>query len=337
MECWVRWELALSHARAGRVKDGREQLDRLREITGPEDWRGAKVRIELAAGALDVAAGDSEEGLTRLDAAQAQAQRWGLRVDEARIVYEKGAALRRLERRREALDTLDECLSLFRTRGMGGHWVEAVVREKLRAQGIDPAELGTSIDAVVESVQAEPPDLRPAAAPDGTVTIAFSDIEGSTILCERLGDTDWLALLHEHNAVVHECVALHGGRVIKSQGDGFMLAFPSPANGLECARAIQRAFSERIADEPIRVRIGLHTGQAIAEQGDLFGRNVALAARVAASAGGGEILVSSATMERTADEGAFAFGSPRRATLKGIAGEHTLHPVEWRPTPIGAT
>jgi class 3 adenylate cyclase len=283
-----------------------------------------------------VAAGQSEVGLARLDAARADAQRWGLPLDEARILAEKGAALTGLERRREALESLDECLSLFRSTGMGGQWVEGVVRDKLGAQGVDPAELRTSIDAVAESVQAEAPDLRPAAADDGTVTIAFSDIEDSTILCERLGDADWLVLLHDHNAVIHECVALHQGRVIKSQGDGFMLAFPSPAEGVACALAIQRAFSERIADEPIRVRIGLHTGQAIAERGDLFGRNVALAARVAASGGGGEILVSSATMARTA-EGTFAFGTPRQAELKGIAGEQTLHPVEWRQTPIGAT
>jgi class 3 adenylate cyclase len=99
--------------------------------------------------------------------------------------------------------------------------------------------------------------------------------------------------------------------------------------------AIQRAFSERPAGEPIRLRIGLHTGQAIAEQGDLFGRDVALAARVAAAASGGEILVSTATMERTADA-SFSFGSPRRAELTGIAGEHTLHPMQWQGTPVEA-
>ena len=80
-----------------------------------------------------------------------------------------------------------------------------------------------------------------------------------------------------------------------------MLVFPSPVGALRCAIEVQRAFEERAAERPderIRVRMGLHTGEAIAEEGDFFGRNVILAARIAAQARGGEILVSEALHEQ---------------------------------------
>ena len=82
------------------------------------------------------------------------------------------------------------------------------------------------------------PDLRPHAAPDGTVTILFSDIEGSTAMTERLGDQRWLELLRSHNDIVRQRVAAHEGFEVKSEGDGFMLAFQSARKALECADSI---------------------------------------------------------------------------------------------------
>src|SRR5918999_1922509 len=84
----------------------------------------------------------------------------------------------------------------------------------------------TSVDEVASSVASERPSLQPAAAPDGTVTILFSDIEGSTILNDRLGDVRWLELLRVHHELVREQVREHGGFEVKAQGDGFMIAFP---------------------------------------------------------------------------------------------------------------
>ena len=163
----------------------------------------------------------------------------------------------------------------------------------------------TSIDDVVSALEAERPDLRAHAAPDGTVAILFSDIEDSTVLTERLGDERWLEVLREHNAIFREQIARHDGYEVKSQGDGFMLAFPDPCEALECAIAVQRAFAEREREggrrEPLRVRMGLHTGEVIAEEGDFFGKNVILAARIAAQASGGEILVSEAACAQAAE------------------------------------
>jgi class 3 adenylate cyclase len=113
-----------------------------------------------------------------------------------------------------------------------------------------------------------------------------------------------------------------------------MIAFASPRDGVECSIAIQRALAARIdagTSEPIRVRMGLHTGEAIRERDDFFGRNVVLAARIAAQANGGEILVSSPLKELASAVSDLSFGDPRELGLKGLSGTHTVHPVEWEP------
>ena len=112
----------------------------------------------------------------------------------------------------------------------------------------------------------------------------FSDIEASTQLNERLGDVRWLELLRAHHAIVREQVHQHGGFEVKSQGDGFMIAFPSARRAVQCARAIQQAIESHLGehpDAPIRLRIGLHTGEAIKEEADFYGKNIVLAARIA--------------------------------------------------------
>ena len=93
-----------------------------------------------------------------------------------------------------------------------------------------------------------------------------------------------MELLREHNAIVRQQLAAHGGYEVKSMGDGFMLAFGSALEGLRCAIGMQRAFAEHnaAAAEPVAVRIGLHTGEAIREADDFFGSHVNLAARVGA-------------------------------------------------------
>lgn len=189
----------------------------------------------------------------------------------------------------------------------------------------------TAIDAVAASVQAERPDLRSHSAPDGTVTILFSDIEGSTEMTERLGDLKWLDVLRAHNAIVREQVADHGGFEVKSEGDGFMLAFQSARRGVQCAIAMQRAFARHgeTAAEPFRVRMGLHTGEVIKEANDFFGRHVILASRIANEAHGGQILVSSLLKELTESAGDIRFADGRELELKGLAGVHRVFEVVW--------
>jgi class 3 adenylate cyclase len=187
--------------------------------------------------------------------------------------------------------------------------------------GLDPAEPDTIT---------EPEDIP--TAPDGTVTILFSDIAGYTPMTERLGDLRAGELLATHNKIVRSQVASHGGYEVKSQGDGFMVAFGGAGRALRCAIAIQRAFAERnaaFAEEAIDVHLGLHTGEAVRQGDDFLGRTVIVASRITAQAQAGEILVSSLIHELAHSSGEFSFGEPRRVELKGISAPQVLYPVAW--------
>jgi eukaryotic-like serine/threonine-protein kinase len=230
--------------------------------------------------------------------------------------------------RERALELLGRCLDAAQEMGMR-LMIERALALRLEAQGLAAVDVTTSIDTVISAVESERPDISSFASADGTVTILFSDIENSTLMTERLGDERWLAVLRTHNAVFREHVRAYGGYEVKNQGDGFMLVFPDPTRALECAVAIQSALAEQAQDtERVRVRMGLHAGEAIREEGDFFGRSVILAARIAAQAGGGEILVSSSLKER-AGECDVSFGIGRELELKGLAGTHEVFSASW--------
>jgi class 3 adenylate cyclase len=188
------------------------------------------------------------------------------------------------------------------------------------------------IDRVLSWVEAERPDLAGAAAPDGTVTILFTDIEDSTALNERLGDRRWLEVLRAHNSIVRHCIGEHGGYEVKSQGDGFMIAYPSARRGLRCAVEMQRNLvrvDDAELDEPLRVRIGLHTGEAIREGEDFYGRSVTLAARLGDEAEGGEILTSSIVRDLVGGSADVPFDDAGELELKGLRGSHRVYRVVW--------
>lgn len=190
----------------------------------------------------------------------------------------------------------------------------------------------TLLEQMADAVRRERPDLVPHTSPDGTVTILFTDIEDSTEATERLGDKVWVEVLREHNEIIRELTREFGGYEVKSRGDGFMLAFGSARRALLCAIEMQRAFTRRNARNPdvaIRISIGLHTGEAIREADDFFGRNVILAARIADLAQGGEILVSSLVKALAESSGDFRFGDERRVELKGLSGLHRIFDVAW--------
>ena len=207
--------------------------------------------------------------------------------------------------------------------------VEAVHR--VREQGVGGMLLST-----LEDFNRWAAEQRTAigrmAADDGTVTIFFSDIEGSTQLNSQLGDARWVRVLAAHDSLVETYVEKYRGLIVKTQGDGHMVVFSTPELAIAAALDIQRALganwnrSRELRRHPIRVRIGLHTGTAIERDGDYFGQNVALAARVAAEAQGGEILVTGEIAEATED--LFTFTPAESVELKGFEGEHALWHVE---------
>jgi class 3 adenylate cyclase len=189
----------------------------------------------------------------------------------------------------------------------------------------------SSITVVAAAVADELPKVR---VPDGgTLTIVFSDIEDSTSRSAELGDAAWMEVLTVHNAIIRRQVARFQGNEVKSQGDGFMLAFASARAAVDAMIETQRALESWARSQPtsaVRVRVGIHTGEVIRAQDDFLGKHVTIAARVANAARGGEILVSALVREIVDARGDLAFSEPRTVGLKGLPGEWTLHPVRWR-------
>jgi len=206
------------------------------------------------------------------------------------------------------------------------------VRRTPRAQQlIERLRRRSAIDRVLSWVEDERPDMGSATAPDGTVTILFTDIEDSTALNERLGDRRWVEVLRAHNSIVRDCVREHGGYEVKAQGDGFMVAYPSAREALDCAVDMQRklASGDGALGEPLRVRIGLHTGEAIREGEDFYGWSVTLAARLGDAAVGGEILTSATVRDLVESAGDIPFEDAGERQLKGIRGPQHTYRVRW--------
>ncbi|WP_416276418.1 adenylate/guanylate cyclase domain-containing protein [Mycolicibacterium sp. J2] len=190
-----------------------------------------------------------------------------------------------------------------------------------------------SIEDLAGWAQVERPDLARLTA-DGQVVIVFSDIEGSTERNDALGDREWVKLLERHNKLFYKQVEKHGGHVVKTQGDGFMIAFAAADEALRCSLEVQRALREAPERwDDIRVRIGIHMGTSVRRGDDLFGRNVAMAARVAGLAAGGEVLISEPVHQAVQGLPGVGFGPPRDVELKGLQGRHAVYPVTVQDAP----
>ena len=218
-----------------------------------------------------------------------------------------------------------------RTRKVVGRAVQTVVgtADRVRERGLVGGLLMAPMEELVGWFLEDRDEIVRVAGPDGTVTILFSDIEDSTSLNEELGDATWVRLLSAHDKIVRAQVGRHHGHIVKSQGDGFMVVFGDPADAVRAALAIQQGISSpgrRLRRTPLRIRIGVHAGTAVAREGDYFGRNVALAARVAARARGGQILLTEEV--RSGLTGSELTLTPAgEFELKGLAGVHPLWTV----------
>ena len=203
----------------------------------------------------------------------------------------------------------------------------AVTAARVRDQGVGGLLL-SSLEDLSRWATEDRAEIARVAAPDGTVTIFFSDIEDSTALNESVGDEQWVRVLDAHDEQLRRAVKRHRGHVVKSQGDGYMVAFGEPVAAaraaLEVQQAVERGSGRALRRTPIRVRIGMHVGTAVARDGDYFGRNVAFAARVAAEAAGGQILVSDDFRAALGDEDAFTLTPCGEVELKGLADRHAL-------------
>jgi class 3 adenylate cyclase/tetratricopeptide (TPR) repeat protein len=158
--------------------------------------------------------------------------------------------------------------------------------------------------------------------PSGAVTFLFSDVEGSTRLVKALRE-GYPQILAEHRRLVRTAIAAQGGHEVDTQGDAFFVAFAGAKQAVLCALEIQRALAghQWPAGAPVRVRIGIHTGNAVPAEGVYTGLAVHRAARICAAARGGQVLVSQATqtiIEDEEEEPGFMLSDLGERTLKGL-------------------
>ena len=167
------------------------------------------------------------------------------------------------------------------------------------------------------------------------VTILFTDVVGSTRYWDLHGDVKGRLMIDLHNRLIYPVIRRHRGKLIKHIGDAIMVSFRSPANALKAAIGIQQILEQRRKQDKnfrLKVRIGVHTGEALVENKDVFGDTVNLAARLERCARGEEICVSGETAERLSKE---HFGLVKTGSIspKGKRTEVEIYNCEWGTYP----
>lgn len=162
----------------------------------------------------------------------------------------------------------------------------------------------------------------------GTASLLFTDVVGSTSLSQSMGDRAWSEIITDHFSAVERIVVHNGGEVIKTLGDGGMYVFSAGTSALRAAIDMQHSATDGRGPH-LDLRIGIHTGDVVRSSSDYLGLTVNKAARVAAAADGGQILVSASTVDMINDA-EFVFGTPIVAELKGMDGTHELRPLNWK-------
>jgi len=177
---------------------------------------------------------------------------------------------------------------------------------------------------------------RPSKPPTATgrqwVAVMFTDLVGSTGLAESLGDAMWHEMLADHRAQVRQCIDTHHGSEVGTQGDGFLVRFETPDAAVACAISLQRnMYDARSAGSFVpELRVGVHAGEAVADDNDLVGRVINLAARVTDAAAPGEILVTEPVADHLSP--GIALADRGLKPLKGFAQPRHLLAVMWHPT-----
>jgi class 3 adenylate cyclase len=193
------------------------------------------------------------------------------------------------------------------------------------------AALAAIGDFVGVNIEYEAPATAGTAATSAVSVVLFTDLEGSTILTDRLGDEAAQQLVRAHNVAVRGALRAHGGTEIKHTGDGIMASFPAASAALDCAIAAQRAFAPhaRAAPMPGRMRVGINAGEPLAEEGDLFGTAVQVARRICDAAEPGQILVSDVVRQLVAGK-QYLFASRGETPLRGFEDPVRLFELRWK-------
>lgn len=185
----------------------------------------------------------------------------------------------------------------------------------------------TSLAELTEKGQADLEQLLRAQYRSATVTFLFSDIEESTSLAIQTGDVIWADVVQNHFADVRRIADAHTGVVVKTLGDGVMLAFDSAGDAVGAAVSIRRAVAHQRAAQTFQVRIGVHSGDAPRVDADYSGQTVNLTARLASAAAGDQVLVTGVVRGLVGESAVFKFGEAIELNLKGIPGIVTAYPL----------
>jgi class 3 adenylate cyclase len=194
---------------------------------------------------------------------------------------------------------------------------------------VDPAEVQSYLGAIPREQPGKPYVATAFRA------ILFTDIEGSTVLTQRLGDAGAMGLLRRHDEVVRQVLRMVGGSEVKHTGDGIMASFASVGRAVECAIEIQRRLAMHGKQDPeqaIRLRIGLSAGEPVTQDADLFGAAVQLAARLCSAAEPTTILVSGVVRELCIGKG-FVFLNRGELNLRGFDEPVRAYAVHWEQIP----
>jgi class 3 adenylate cyclase len=280
--------------------------------------------VALALARPDEAVTRHESAITAHEAMRSPPWVTRSRYDLARALIARGASGDGERAGRLLNEAVETATELGMTR-----LLEEALAVKLELQGVPTGSSPlASIDVVTASVTFDRPDLGAHAADDGQVTLCFSDVVDYTVMTERLGDARTHEILRSHNDLLRRELVAHGGTEVKSEGDGFMLAFSDSAQAVRFAIAFRDAVDEHSwpADAGrIRVHVAIHRGEVIQDADDFFGRTVIIGARLAGLAGPGEVLVTDAVREAAPDVA--MYGDPREVELKGLRGRYRAHPV----------
>jgi class 3 adenylate cyclase len=333
--------LALIRLQSGKVKSAAAAID---AALGESSWDamarlrllGAQVEITLKAGDLDRARAAIEQLTELVEEVSPPALRAGLAYARGRVLLAEGDESGSIRELRAALRLWREVGSAYeiaRTR--------AALSRALRATGDDDdadLELGAARDEFerlgakpdLAAVETEFRELEERRVSRSQVRMAFlfTDIVGSTRLAEALGNHAWERLLGWHDEMLRAEVARQGGRIVHSTGDGFFAAFDTARQAVRSGIAIQRALASHAMASGFAppVRIGLHAAEATQRGDDFSGVGVHVAARIAALAGGGEILASADALAEAGD--VLAVG-PREVEIRGVSEPVSVATVVW--------
>ena len=204
---------------------------------------------------------------------------------------------------------------------LGGDRFEAL---RVESEGLDREAL---VELALSTIEDE---LRRRSGSGAFRVIVFTDLESSTSYMADAGDAEARDVMRKYDLMTDAALARHGGERVKGTGDGVLATFSSVGAALECVVELAREVDGAVSagELPMRLRVGVHVGETIADMGDVHGTVVNLTARVVDRAGGGEVLVTDTVRQIVVGSG-HVFSALGEVELKGIPEPIRLHRLEW--------